>query len=66
MKNGDEALPSIIWACRGILVKMLITLECTIYFNQILHTYTLSRLWYAQQSQGFADDKSGRSLSDAY
>ena len=27
MQNVDEGLPSIILACRGILVKMLITIE---------------------------------------
>ena len=27
MQNGNEALPSIVLASRGLLVKMLITLE---------------------------------------
>ena len=35
------ALPSIILAGHGLLVKMLIILELHIYFDQILHTGTL-------------------------
>ena len=42
MQNGDDALPSIILAGRGVLVKMLITLESSKYFDQLLHTYTFN------------------------
>ena len=33
MQNGDDALSSIILAGRGILVKMLITLNGMLYMN---------------------------------
>ena len=39
MQNGDEALPSIILAGRGILVKMLIILDLHNIFWSKLHTY---------------------------
>ena len=35
--NNEEASPNIISAGRGLLVKILIT----VYFDQILHAYTL-------------------------
>ena len=35
MRNDDEGLPSIILAGRGLLVKMLTSLEPHVYFNQI-------------------------------
>ena len=35
MENGDEALPSIILAGRGLLIKMLITLEQHHNYNLI-------------------------------
>ena len=38
MQNDDEALPSIILAGRGLLVKMLKTLKPDHIFDQILHT----------------------------
>ena len=46
MQNGDDALSSIILAGRGILVKMLITLNGMLYmyFDQIFHTYPWH--WY--------------------
>ena len=40
MQNGDKASPSISPAGRGQLVKMLITAESMVYFDQILLTYT--------------------------
>ena len=40
MQNGDEASPSISPACRGQLVKMLVTFEPHCIFDKILHTYT--------------------------
>ena len=44
-QNGDEALPIIILAVPGLLVKMLINLEMHhIYFDQILHAYTISKI----------------------
>ena len=41
MQNDDDALPSIILAGRGILVKMLITFNgmLYLYFDQIFHNY---------------------------
>ena len=41
MQNGDDTLSSIILASRGILVKMLITLNGMLYMflDQICHTY---------------------------
>ena len=39
MQNGDKALSSIILAGRGILVKMLITLEPHHIFYAISHAY---------------------------
>ena len=41
MQNGDDALSSIILAGRGILVKMLITLNGMLYmyFDKKFHTY---------------------------
>ena len=46
MQNGDDALSSIILSGRGILVKMLITLNgmLKMYFHQFFHTYPLH--WY--------------------
>ena len=44
MQNGDEAMPSINLAGRGLLVKMIITLEPHHIFYQILHTYTFLKL----------------------
>ena len=40
MQNGDEALPSISSASHGHLVKMLITLEPRVIFDQMVRTYT--------------------------
>ena len=40
MQNGDKGLSSIILDTRGLLVKMLITIEMHGIFNQILHTNT--------------------------
>ena len=40
MQNGDEALPTISTVGRGQLVEMIITFELSVYFDQILHTYT--------------------------
>ena len=44
MQNGGKCtcLPGIILAVRGLLVKMLITLDMNrmVYFNHILHTNT--------------------------
>ena len=39
MQTGDDTLPSIILAGRGILVNMLITLNSMLYmyFNQVFH-----------------------------
>ena len=38
MQNGGEGLPNIVLACRGILVKVLITLEphCLFYSNFVI------------------------------
>ena len=45
MQNGDDALTSIILPGRGILVKMLITLNGMLYmyFDKKVHTYP----WYS-------------------
>ena len=40
MQNGGKGLPSITLAGRGILVKMLITIEPHVIFNQICHIDT--------------------------
>ena len=41
MQSGGEVSWNFISACRGLLVKMLITLPRMVYFDQMLHTYTL-------------------------
>ena len=38
MQNGDEGLPNISLAGRGILVTIFITLEPHVYFYQVLQT----------------------------
>ena len=40
MQIDDEALPNIISAGRGLLVKMLIIMNRMVCFYQILHAYT--------------------------
>ena len=40
MQKDDMGLPSINFAGRAIIVKMLITLERMVYFNLIVHTIT--------------------------
>ena len=40
MQNCDEASPCTISVGRGIIAKILITLSCNAYFDQILQTYT--------------------------
>ena len=40
MQNTDEASPSINLAGRGLLSKIVITLESNRIFDQTLHTYT--------------------------
>ena len=51
MQNGNEALLSIVLASRGLLVKMLTTLEPHGIFGSnfaYLFILTLSRHWYAK------------------
>ena len=42
MQNCDMSSPSIISAARSLLVKLLITLELMVYFDQHLPTYTFN------------------------
>ena len=62
MQNDDEALPSIIPACRGHLIKMLVTLEPygRFYSNLYLYILTLSGHRYTKRGRGFAEHTSGR------
>ena len=58
MKKGDEASPSVILACRALLVKMLITLETRGAFGsnfEYLCVLTLSSNWYAKRPRGFIE-----------
>ena len=45
MHNGDEALQSISLAGHGQLVKMLITLEPNVYFDQTLLLIHFNIVW---------------------
>ena len=69
MQNGDEALPIIILAGHGLLVKMLITLEPHHIFESnfaYLYILTLSKHLCTKRWQDCAEDKSGISWSDAH
>ena len=62
MQNGDKALLSIILAGRGLVEKMLITLE----WHHFLIKFCIHIKHCRDTGMQFAENKSGRSWSDTY
>ena len=67
MQNGDEASPSIVFASRALLVKVLITLEPHGIFGSncmYLCILTLSSHWFEKKKRrGFTEHHFGLSSS---